>query len=79
MIVLNFQSFLKSKGIHRRSSVPYTAQQMGVAERMNQDLLSKPRCMLSQAGLGPEFWGEAVNTACYVRNRCVSSVTGKTP
>jgi len=76
---IEFSEFLESRGIYRRSSVPYTAQQMGVAERMNQDLLSKARCMLIQAGLGPEFWGEAVNLACYVRNRCVSSVTAKTP
>ena len=67
------------KGIHHRLSTVYTPQQMGVAEKSNQDLLTKVRCMLIESGLGPSFWGEALYTACYVKNRCVSSVTGKTP
>ncbi|KAL6187297.1 hypothetical protein ACLB2K_038697 [Fragaria x ananassa] len=43
--------------------------QNGVAERMNQTLLERARCMLSNAGLERRFWVEAVSTACYLINR----------
>ncbi|WVZ81331.1 hypothetical protein U9M48_028721 [Paspalum notatum var. saurae] len=36
--------------------VPYTPQQNGVAERMNRTIISKARCMLSNAGLHRRFW-----------------------
>lgn len=36
--------------------------------------------MLSDAGLANEFWAEAVNTACYLVNRCPSTaIAFKTP
>lgn len=38
------------------------------------------RCLLLQSELPPSLWGEAVNTANYLRNRCHSkSLNGKTP
>jgi hypothetical protein len=58
---------------------PYSSQENGVAERLNRTLMEKGRAMLQDAGLGTEYWGEAVLTASYVRNRTVSSVHGKTP
>ena len=36
---------------------------------MNQTLLERARCMLSNAGLDRRFWAEAVSTACYLINR----------
>eukprot|EP00253_Pinus_taeda_P035873 PITA_35873 len=57
--------------------------------RMNKTLMERARSMLSGAGLGQEFWAEAVDTACYLVNRSPSSAledktpqevwTGKTP
>ncbi|GKA90565.1 transposable element [Tanacetum coccineum] len=53
---------------------------MGVAECMNQTLLEKVRCMLSNAGLGKEFWAEDVTYACHLVNRLPSTaIDGKTP
>uniref|UniRef100_A0A5B7C5R0 Retroviral polymerase SH3-like domain-containing protein n=1 Tax=Davidia involucrata TaxID=16924 RepID=A0A5B7C5R0_DAVIN len=47
---------------------------------MNKTLLEKTRCMLSNAGLGREFWAEAVNTACHLVNRSSSiAIECKTP
>jgi hypothetical protein len=47
---------------------------------MNRTLMEKARCMLSGAGIGQEFWVEAVGTACYLVNRSPSSALGdKTP
>ncbi|GJR88937.1 retrovirus-related pol polyprotein from transposon TNT 1-94 [Tanacetum coccineum] len=52
----------------------------GVAERMNRTLLEKVRCMLSNAGLGKEFWAEAVTYMCHLINRLPSTaIDGKTP
>ena len=47
---------------------------------MNRTILDKVRCMLSNAGLGKEFWAEAVTYACHLINRLPSAViNGKTP
>ena len=60
--------------------MPYTPQQNGLAERMNRTLLERVRCMMLEAGLPKKFWGEAVNTAAYLVNRCPSTALDfKTP
>jgi hypothetical protein len=75
-----FEEFCKKCGIARKNTTPYTPPQNGVAERMNKTLMEKERCMLSGAGLGQEFWAEAVGTACYLVNRSPSSaLDDKTP
>ncbi|KAG8490001.1 hypothetical protein CXB51_016020 [Gossypium anomalum] len=49
-------------------------------EHMNQTILEKVRCMLSNAGLGKEFWAEAVTYACHLINRLPSAaINKKTP
>lgn len=68
-----FDQVLRSNGIKRRLTVPHTPQQNGVAERKNRTLVEMARCMMRQAGSSPAFWAEAINTACYVRNRCPTS------
>ena len=76
----DLEEFCKKCGIARQKTTPYTPQQNGVAERMNRTLMEKARCMLSGAGIGQEFWAEAVGTACYLVNRSPSSALGdKTP
>ena len=64
-----FDEFCKAEGIARHKTVVNTPQQNGVAKRMNRTLLEKARCMLSNAGLGKEFWAEAISTGCYLVNR----------
>ena len=47
---------------------------------MNRTILEKVRCMLSNAGLGKEFWAEAVTYACHLINWLPSAaINGKTP
>ena len=42
--------------------------------------MEKIRCMLSDSGIDKEFWGEALNTASYIYNRCINSfLVNKTP
>ncbi|KAL9411829.1 hypothetical protein AB3S75_045433 [Citrus x aurantiifolia] len=49
-------------------------------ERMNWTILEKVRYMLSNAGLGNEFWAEAVVYACHLINRLPSTaIEGRTP
>jgi len=57
-------------------TVRETLQQNGVPERMNNTLLGKLRCMLSNASLPKYSWAEALAYACYLFNRLSSSVIG---
>ena len=76
----DFIAFCKQDGIQRQSTVMYTPQQNGVAERMNRTLLERTRVMLRTTGLAKSFWAEAAKTACYVINRSPSIAIGlKTP
>ena len=75
-----FLRICRDAGIIRHFTVRNTPQQNGVAERMNRTLLEKVRCMLSNAGLGKEFWAEAVTYACHLINRLPSTaIDGRTP
>src|SRR6266498_3007691 len=47
---------------------------------MNRTIISKARCMLSNAGLHRYFWAEASFTACYLINQSPSiAIDKKTP
>ncbi|KAG6604645.1 Gag-pol Polyprotein [Phytophthora cinnamomi] len=62
--------FCSDRGIVQKFTPPYTPQLNGVAERMNRTLVECARCMLVHAGLSKGYWGEAVVTATFLRNRC---------
>src|SRR4051812_6217014 len=75
-----FKNYCKSEGIVRHYTIPYTPQQNGVAEHMNRTIISRARCMFSNAGLHRRFWAEAASTACYLINRSPSiALNNKTP
>ena len=67
-----FQHFLRQHGIRHQVTAPYTPQQNGIAERFNRTVVEMGRTMLHSANLPYTFWAEAVNTATYIRNRCIS-------
>ncbi|WVZ49078.1 LOW QUALITY PROTEIN: hypothetical protein U9M48_000459 [Paspalum notatum var. saurae] len=74
-----FNLFCRKEGIVRHHTIPHTPQQNGVAERMNRTIVSKARCMLSNASMGRQ-WAEAANTACHLINRSPSNaIDKKTP
>ena len=76
----NFLAYLRKAGIVKRTTTPYSPSQNGIAERSNRTLLEGARCMLLGAGLGNEFWGQAVLATAYIMNRMPSRVhAGKTP
>eukprot|EP00253_Pinus_taeda_P035574 PITA_35574 len=75
-----FEEFCNKCGITRQKTTPYIPQKNGVIERMNKTLMERARSMLSGAGLGEEFWAEAVDTTCYLVNRSPSlALEDKTP
>ena len=74
-----FQSFLREKGIHHETTVPYSPQQNGIAERINRTLQEAALSMILHAGVSKGFWAEAVFSAAYIRNRVITTATGVTP
>ncbi|GKF17331.1 putative ribonuclease H-like domain-containing protein, partial [Tanacetum coccineum] len=67
----DFNQFCNLKGIKREYNNARTPQQNGVAERKKRTLIEAARTMLADSLLPIPFWTEAVNTACYVQNRCL--------
>ncbi|GJS40925.1 zinc finger, CCHC-type containing protein [Tanacetum coccineum] len=61
--------YFQSVGIIHETTAPYTPQQNGISERKNRLLKEMVNSMLSYSGLGQEFYGEAMLTACYLLNR----------
>ncbi|GKA18363.1 ribonuclease H-like domain-containing protein [Tanacetum coccineum] len=65
----DMNQFCRMKGIKREFSVATTPQQNKVAKRKNRTLIEIARTMLADSLLPTTFWAEAVNIACYVKNR----------
>nr|GEU70918.1 hypothetical protein [Tanacetum cinerariifolium] len=65
------EAFCDEKGISQNFSSPCTPEQNGVVERRNITLIEAARTMLNSASLPKQFWGEAVNAACYTQNRSI--------
>lgn len=73
-------AFANETGIKIEPAPPYTSHLNGVAERMNRSLLEKGRAMLYEANLPKNYWGFAVLTAAYLKNRLPSnSIDNHTP
>lgn len=64
-----FKAYLEQHGITHQTTIAYTPQQSGVAERMNRTLVDLVRSMLHAKNMDKSFWAEALQTAIYIRNR----------
>ncbi|KAI7951517.1 hypothetical protein MJO28_007201 [Puccinia striiformis f. sp. tritici] len=64
----DFKDLCASEGIEHHVSPAYNPQNNGMAERANQTILVKARCLLFQSKLPRSFWAEAVNTANQLAN-----------
>ncbi|POM66843.1 Integrase catalytic core protein [Phytophthora palmivora] len=73
--------FCRERGIVQKFTPPYTPQLNGVTKRKNRTLVGCARCMLEHAGLSKSYWGGAMMTAMFFRNRCPTRATshGKSP
>src|SRR5579871_4423166 len=73
-----FKQYLQDYGIQHKTTVPYTPQQNGVSERSNRIIIERAKSMLYASGLGYKFWGEAVATIVYLKNRSpTNAIIGK--
>jgi transposase InsO family protein len=73
------QDYFKEKGIQHQPTMAYSPQSNGKAERLNRTLQEKARAMMSEANLPESLWGEAVNTANYLKNKSPTANKDKTP
>lgn len=67
------------RGIIHETTVTYTPEQNGKAERENRTLVEAARTMLHAKNLPKKLWAEAVNTAAFVLNRTGKGKDGKSP
>jgi hypothetical protein len=65
----SMRPFLNEHGTIFQHTCAYTPQQNGVVERKHRHLLNIARALRFQANLPLKFWGESVQTACYLINR----------
>jgi hypothetical protein len=66
-------------GIKFEYTSTYWPEQNGVSERLNRALVQIARGMLHDAHLPIKLWEEAIETACYLRNRAPIGPGGLTP
>lgn len=75
-----FKQWCKLRGINQTFTGPHSPQQNGLCERAGRTVVEMTRCLLSQSGLGKEFWAEAMSTATYIINRLpTTTLDGDTP
>ena len=76
-----FARFCRDNCIKQEFTVPDTPEQNGVAERFNRTVVEMTRSLLLDSGLPKTLWVRAMDTACYIRNRCRNSSidSGQTP
>lgn len=74
-----FNEYLEEAGIRHETTVPYSPQQNGLAERMNRTIQEKTIAMLSHAQFDKRLWAEAANTTVYLMNRSPCSYHSTTP
>ena len=60
---------LKKWGIRHETTIPYSPEQNGLAERANRTIVEKARCMLQGANLPKGLWVEACRASVYLKNR----------
>ena len=76
----SFTNYYNEHGVDHNFSAPRTPQQNGVVECKNRTLEDMSRTMLVASGLPRNFRAEALNTSCYIINRCmIRSLLNKTP
>ena len=75
-----FAQYCDYHGVDHNFSAPRTPQQNGVVERKNRTLQEMARTMMITSKITNQFLAEAINTACYTINRCMTRpLLEKTP
>jgi len=71
-----FAEYLKSEGILKETTTPYTPQSNGVIEWANRTIMQRVRWMLDDAGLSVKYWAFAVSVAVYLKNPHSDTLSG---
>ncbi|GJW46505.1 retrovirus-related pol polyprotein from transposon TNT 1-94 [Tanacetum coccineum] len=69
--IMSFIRKMENLNEVRNFSSLCTLEQNGVAERRNKSMIEAARTMLNGSKRPKQFWGEAINNACYTQNRLV--------
>ena len=67
----SFIDYCNEHGVDHNFSAPRTPQQNGVVEHKKRTLEDMTRTMFVASGLHRNFWVEALNTSCYIIDRCM--------
>lgn len=65
----DFDDYLKEIGISHEVTAPYTPEQNGKAERLNQTIMGPVRALLIHMKLPKSLWAEIAKAVVYLRNR----------
>jgi transposase InsO family protein len=68
----NLTRFLYERGIVHEQTAAQSSASNGLAERMNRTLFDITRSLIIDCTVPIPFWGEAIRTACQIRNRLSS-------
>jgi len=74
-----FQAMADQEGFILQPTATDASFQNGMAERPNRTLGTIMRCLLHNAGLGPQYWSWALTHAVYLKNRLPHRAIGCTP
>ncbi|XP_070677935.1 uncharacterized protein [Malus domestica] len=67
-------------GLEKQLTAAYSPQQNGIAERKNRTIVEMAKSMMHEKNMPYTIWGETVNTAVYLLNRCpTKALDKKTP
>ena len=69
-LTLSLINFARTKALLDTRLCYTLCCKMVLVEMMNRTLLERAKCMMLEGGAPKRFWGEAVNTAAYLVNRC---------
>jgi len=70
------KAYLDERGIVLLTSVSYTPEQNGIAERMNRTIIKMACSMLIDAALPKKYWSLAFTVVAYLRNRSPTRANG---
>lgn len=74
-----FQEMTNQEGFILQPTATDASFQNGLAERPNRTLAETMRCLLHNAGLGPQYWSWALTHSVYLKNRLPHRAIGCTP
>ncbi|ODN75344.1 hypothetical protein L202_06520 [Cryptococcus amylolentus CBS 6039] len=74
-----FEGFLSGLGVRHETTVPYSSQQNGIAERANRTIVERGISLLSAAHLPTTLRPAIMSTVVYLKNRSPSRSISTTP